>query len=203
MTATKQNPFSKISKGWFILAEFAAWILTVASTFLITPPMLKFSVESKTVPLTSFLVAALSGLIFIPLLKKGSYKDYKLWYRCAIFSLIIAVASTASYNYYIDEWGVEYYGSTLIKGDTLVNDASVFKEKTEKSKGREIGEEELVKMYSGQTDKIWLNTTLRKRYYLITTLYIFDVIVIGAFILTIIQAIFCFQSRPSSGPKSP
>lgn len=179
---------------WLIFSQLGVWVLSVAGTFVIAPPLLHLTDESVTKNLVRFLVAALAAILYISVRSKSRAAHYRLWRRTAIISLVIGVAITTGYNYMINNWSVDFYGATLVTGKVMYPEAQQQKERIAKEMNKPfIDDETFVKARTGETQYIWPANELKERFYIMTVTYILAILALAVFLLSITQAIFCYE----------
>jgi hypothetical protein len=177
---------------WVIFTQIAVWILSITSTFIVKPPLLKVTAEGTTQSFVRFLVAAIIAFIFIPTKKRSQKKDYSFWLYCAGISLVIALVLTPLYNNLVNNWSVDFYGSSLVKGKTMFSEAAIQKDSLAPVMNRPfIDDQTFVKTRLGDTQYIWPEHEIKDRYYKMTVLYILVILSYSIFLISITQAIYC------------
>ncbi|WP_295122709.1 hypothetical protein [uncultured Chitinophaga sp.] len=182
------------SKKWLAFSQIASWVLSVAGTFIIVPPLLKLSNELDPRNLVRFLIAACVAVLYIPARRKSQPKDYKFWYYAAIAALVIFVSLTACYTYVVRNWSVNFYGQTLVIGKNMYPEAVQKKAETAILLERPfIDNETFVKARVGETQYIWPEDELKNRFYMMSTLYSITILTLAFFLLSVTQAMYCYD----------
>jgi hypothetical protein len=182
---------------WNYFVQTAVWILTVAGTFLVPPPLLNVHSASQLESFTRFIVAGLLALLFIPIRKFSRKSDYRRWYRIAVISFILCVTSTIAYYILSDQWSINYYGKVLVNGKTMFTEAAENKKQLAAKLQRPmVDDETFIKARGGETQYIWPLSELKQRFYILSAIYVFCVVSIGAFLIAVIQSIFCYEISP-------
>jgi hypothetical protein len=188
---------NQLKAKWNYFAQLSIFILTLAGSFLVTPPLLSFDAENRITPFARFMIAGLLALLFIPLAKRNTKRYYTIWYRTAIAFFVAAILSVILYAKLLHDWSVPFYGGQrLVIGKHMY--ASVVNRKL--TLARELNKpmidnELLVKSFQGNPSLIWPAHELRKRLYLLTALYILSVTFVGCFVVTVIQSIYCYEYK--------
>ncbi|KAA2238825.1 hypothetical protein F0L74_21665 [Chitinophaga agrisoli] len=189
-----------IKSKWAGFAQAAIWIMAIAGTFLIAPPLLNRNDTSPVTPLTRFIIAGLIAIIFIVIKKRSAHKDYRLWYRVAIASFIICLVFIGLYAVTRNNWSVKFYNNkVLATGKTMFAEAVEQKKEVAKKLGLPFVDDELfVSAREGDTQLIWPIAEIRTHFYIMFCLYVLCVIGVACFIISIIQSIFCYEKDNSS-----
>lgn len=182
---------------WNYFAQVSIFILTVAGSFLVTPPLLSFDADNRITAFARFMIAGLLALLFIPLTKRSAKRYYAFWHRLAIAFFVMAILSVILYAKLLHDWSVPFYsGQRLVIGKHMF--AAVVERKL--ALARELNklvieDEILVKNFQGNPSLIWPVEELRFRLYLLTALYILCVTFVGYFVVTVIQSIYCYGHK--------
>jgi len=184
-----------IKNKWNTFASSGVLIFTVAATFMLTPPLLSLSEETKINWFAKFLITALIALFAVPMLVRSQKKDYKFWYRLAIAGLVLTLLSVATYTFLCDKWSVPFYShDRLVIGQTMYEEVKPTADDYIKNYRGNYGPiEAFVKARQGATANIWPLEELQHRYDILNTLYIFTFIVVALFIISIIQSLYCYE----------
>lgn len=180
-----------IKKRWSSVAQFAAWILTITSVFIITPPVINYTDENGITPVTSFIVAALTAILYIPIRIRSRKKDYKLWYRISIATIILFIGTFAFYFQKSEHWTVTNYDVHLVIGDNLVPEASTARDAVERTTGQSITDKDFVRYRPEHNDSLWPSALLKERLYILRITYVITLLLAATFIISILQAIYC------------
>lgn len=181
---------------WTSFTQVGIWVLTVGSTFLVTPPVLSYSAGSPTKSLTRFLIAALVALLFIPLKSKSARRNYHLWQKISIIAFVVNIGCIFSYIYLVDKFSADYYGTRITIGQNMLPDAAKLKEITAQKLGKPfIDDATFLKARQGESQYIWPEHELKTRYYYLSLLYMLTFLVLATFLITTIQTIECYEQK--------
>lgn len=182
-----------LKKKWNQFASSSVVIFTIAITFMISPPLLTIEDSSKIDWFVKFLIACTIAIFTIPLLKKSNHTDNKFWQRFAYISFACMLLTIGSYTYYLNNWSVKWYFNKKITiGSTMNEEAKKLKLE------EQINEEKLVKMRLGETTTIWPESEIKIRFYILNGLYILSFLLLAGFVISIIQAIYCYEKNTNS-----
>jgi hypothetical protein len=174
---------------WNQFASSGVAIFAIAVTFMVNLPGLSTEQDSKIDWFVKFLIACMIALFTIPFLKKSKPSDSNFWYRFACITLLLAIVSVATYTFSVNNWSVPWYkDKRLVIGKTMNRIAVVIK------KTNDINDEKLVKMRLGDTKSIWPEKELQTRFFFLLLLYILSFLLVAGFIISVIQAIYCYES---------
>jgi amino acid transporter len=184
-----------IRKTWNRFAANGVIIFAVAGTFMIDPPQLSVDGDIRIEWLVKFLIAALSALLAVPLLRRSKRSNGPFWRRFAVGAIIFGMLITGGYIYLVLNWSVPYYqGKRLVTGHTMTKEGEYGKRKLAVELNRPmIDNETLVKARRGETQYIWPQNELQSRFFLMCVLYILSFLLVTVFIISIIQAIYCYE----------
>ncbi|HTF29918.1 MAG TPA: hypothetical protein VK625_13790 [Flavitalea sp.] len=184
---------------WGSFLQVGLWVLAIGGTFIVTPPVLRYSEEIQTENLTRFLIAALSALLFIPLRKKSAFADYTYWYKLAIISFMICLASILLYSFLVERWSINYYDVTLVTGDAFKPEAAPLLERVKDNLHRtHLDINTLIKAVQGKTDQLWVIETLRNRFYKLSLLFLITFLLLSFFLITTVQSILCYERKKAA-----
>jgi hypothetical protein len=181
---------------WASFAQVGIWVLTVGSTFLLTPPVLSYAAASPAENLARFLIAALVALLFIPLKSKSDKANYRLWQKISIVTFIVSIGCIFGYIYLVDNSSVDYYGKRIVIGKNMLSEAAADKQATAEKLGKPfIDDATFLKTRLGEPQYIWPESELKARYYGLSLLYILTFLLLAAFLITTIQTIECYEQK--------
>jgi hypothetical protein len=172
-------------------------IIAIAGTFLISPPLLQLNDDSRVVPLTKFIIVGIMALMFIPLKAKSKKEDYKFWYRTAWITFILVLVIVPVYIISLSNLSVRHYhGRSLVIGRTMFSDAVKRKTDLARELSRtSINNETFVKASKGETFNIWPEAEIKNHFYYLSILYVASFILVGTFIIIVIQSIYCYEAK--------
>lgn len=189
--------FEILKSRWNYFAQAGVMIITILGTFLVTPPMLSYSSESRVESFSRFIITSLLAFLYIPLKGKSAKRHYISWYRVAGICFISGILAIAVYAGLLKNWSVRYYhDKVLVIGSNMFPEALENKLRLANELYPKMVDNELfVKSRGGETRSIWPQQELTVHFYLMSALYILCAILIGGFIVTIIQAIYCYEIK--------
>jgi hypothetical protein len=182
---------------WNYFAQAAAIIITIVGTFLVTPPLLSISSDHRIESFSRFIIASLLAFLYIPLKKKSAKSRYRFWYRIAAACFVAGLISVGIYTKLLQDWSVKFYGGkVLVIGENMYPEAEKDKVNVALELNRRVVDNEtFVRARQGNTFDIWPKSELSFRFYLMSMLYILSAVLIGSFIITIIQSIYCYEGK--------
>jgi hypothetical protein len=194
------GPFPRNSHAqWRSLVQGAAWIMALVGSFLLAPPIW----ESLWKGLAGFVVAALTGLMYVPITRFAGKQHTLSWWIIALVSLVAGMALTFVYLEKRYDWSAEYAGARMIIGGTLTDDATKYTN-SELAKGHaKPGASDLLKDYGGKPEDIWLADEIHYRRNMLLILYVASLVLLTISIMSIPQAIYCGASRSRPAARRP
>jgi len=185
-----------VQNRWTAFAQFGIWILAVAGTFLVEPPLLTYSDASSVLPFTRFVIAGLTAILIIPAKKKSGKTDYRLWHTLSILFFIGFLLCAVRYYTMSLNWGVRFYNQTLVRGSNMLQEAAKYKDTVAVLLGKpSVDDGDMVKARHGETQTIWPIGELKRRYYIMVVTYIGTVVLLAVFLVAVIQAIYCYEKK--------
>jgi hypothetical protein len=181
------------NKHWSSFAKIALSILSVLSTFILMPPNLSIDEQSTMLWLIRFLIAVLITFLYIPQKRFIGTKNYRLWVKLAVAGLMFGLLSLGIYNIMRFRWSINFYGERLVIGKNIKKEAKETQERLSKELGRLIEEKDLVKFYTGRTEKIWPINTIEGRYYILCLFYTLAILGLSFFFIAILQSISTYD----------
>lgn len=199
------NLFTRIRNTWGQIVQFSIWLIIVAGSFIIEPPLLSYTLPSNVGPVTKFIIAAITALALIPLSKRSANRDYKLWLWLAIILFFITTAVTITYSQLLGDLSEPFsQGTRLVKGNTMLLPAKKFVDSAGKARGFPISDQEFLQQRIGRNDTIWPVNEIKLNFKKLVTLYTLNIIVFEFFLLFMTQALYCFNrtNRPANNENS-
>src|SRR5260221_2038266 len=140
----------KIKSGWTAIMGFATWVLVVVSSFMMEPPQRSYFEENNSPEVSKFIIAALTAILLVQILRRSRKKEYKYWYRISIGSLIFGLAIFSCYKFMADRFSVNFYDTKIVTGDTMFPSMKHRKDSLELAKKIHITDSDFVKMCQGK-----------------------------------------------------
>jgi hypothetical protein len=185
-----------IKSKWNAFANTGVLIFSVAASFMIEPPLLSLSEESKVNWFAKFLITALIALFTIPMLVRSRKKDYTHWFRLAVIGLCLTLIFAGTYTYLLEKWSVPFYNHRLVIGHTMSKTVHDEEMAFLQSYSGPYGDTEaFVKSRQGNTNRIWPSEELNNAYTILHVLYIITFITVTIFVVSIIQSIYCYEKE--------
>jgi hypothetical protein len=183
-----------IKTGWHLFAMTATWLLTIGASFIVNPPLRDYSEDDQTVSITKFLIAAITALIFIPAKIWSKKKHYKIWYVFSVLLLLGVIACFFIYAGLLDSRSVKYYDARLVIGNNMLPKMALRRDSMQRSTREIIIQKKIVELAAGKTSSIWPQAEINRNYYLLSSIYILNITLVGLFIITILQSIRCYEN---------
>lgn len=178
-------------KQWKYLLQFGAWIMLILGSFVLPPPVWDFKEDSVWFHVTHFVVSALVGLVFLPMISWSGREHRWHWWAVAVLLLVLAIISFFFYMSIRANWTAPYSGSRIVIGNTYKKDALAYKDKVRREQNREISDEELIMDSAGDVKSIWDDEEMRRRRLIFAAVYMAVTALFALTILTLIQALYC------------
>lgn len=178
-------------KQWKYLLQIGAWIMLILGSFVLPPPIWDFREDSVWFHFTHFVVSALVGLIFVPMVSCSGREHRWLWWRVTIALLVVGIGLFFSYMSLRASWTAPYNASRIVIGSTYKQDALDYKEQIRNTQHREITDAELIMDYVGNTSSLWDDAEMRQRSLIFAGVYMAVMSIFALTILTLIQALYC------------
>jgi hypothetical protein len=178
------------------------------STFIFPPPVAYSPGTEFLFRFVQFLIAAVIGLMILPMRKYAEQKHAVLWWSIAIVTLLLSVVIFINYKGNVDQYTIRFPFKTENKaviGKELTQLGLSSKNEIEKENGK-ITNEELVANFSlgseDQFDTIWKKEGVDSNRSKILWLYVSSVLSFTFFVIVMVQSIKCLDSRKRvSKPK--
>jgi len=187
-----------LKENWNRFVLFAAAIGTLFSTFLILPP--SGGGENVWYQYGAFLVAVLTGLWFVPMIRWSARKFAARWWIAAAVCAVISTAAFLSYNNCLERWTVAYWRDRrAVIGEHLTEDARVYRASTREP----IDDLQLLKLYGGAATAVWRADEIETRQHNLALLYLLTLLALASTVVTVAQAAYCVnrtRGRTVSGP---
>jgi hypothetical protein len=191
------NIFLTTRKSWELILQFASWVLALAGTFIITPPLMSYTEPSQVESITRFVIAAITALTFIPIKRKTGKMYYHFWQRLAILFFLLAMSSTITYTIAIDQLSEPFYNNTrLVKGNNMLLSEKQLQDSLGMVRRIPVSDEEYIKQRAGMVSTIWPEAEVKNNFYLLASLYTLTIIFLCLFLVIMIQAIQCHNNEP-------
>jgi hypothetical protein len=186
-----------LKNRWNYFAQAAAIIITIIGTFLVTPPLLSIGSDYRIESFSRFIIASLLAFLYIPLKKKSSKSKYRFWYKMAAVCFVAGLISVGIYTKLLQDWSIKFYNEkVLVIGKNMYPEAEKDKVNLAQELNRRmVDNETFVRARQGNTYDIWPKAELSFRFYLMSMIYILCAVLIGSFIITIIQSIYCYEGK--------
>jgi hypothetical protein len=190
-----QDLVKTVRQKWQYLLQGSAWIMTLLAGFVLTPPIWDFEQHLIWYRFTHFIVAALIGLMFIPITRWPNKRYTSRWALFTLILLILGVVLFFQYQSLRDDWTVAYDKKPVIIGKTYSRDALNYKEMVKGEENREVSDRELVMAAAGRTENLWNIEELHRRGRILAAVYVGSIAIFTVAIISLIQALYC-NSKP-------
>ncbi len=178
---------AKIKNRWQRLLQFGTWVMAVLASFILTPPIWDFKEDAVWFRFSHFIVAALAGLLFLPISKWSARKYRSKWWAFTAVCLALGTAVFFLYQSLRAAWTTAYHDSRIIIGRTYTQDAVDYKAKELADNKRNIPDEDLVMDYAGDTKSIWKEEEIHQRRLLLAGVYVALISLFALGVMALIQ----------------
>lgn len=187
------NPFEIIDIWWQRISAFGAIMLgTIGEFWLPPPPELVDEAQASGdiwKPFVKFVIVVLLGLMVVPMMRWCCRRRHALkWAKVASVALIAGIIAFFTYNFLLDKWTVSSGGKRYYSGSELREELQV--PRLRKMQPREL-------LAEGEWDplKIWTERSLRRRYFILSGVYVLCAPIFAIGILATVQTAYCGVRR--------
>jgi hypothetical protein len=146
---------------WNHLAQAASVIFVVLSGFVLPPP-LGTDRDDGLLWFGRFLIAAIIGLLFVPMSRWSNRNATWGWWIVALLLLAASTATLVRYRQLRTEWSVGYGGGRVIIGHVPLPEPRRWRDSIAAASGRTMNDSALLMEYVVRTD-VWNPGEIRKR----------------------------------------
>jgi len=194
MDNSPKSPFGSVvetlKSHWSSFTQGAAWILAVAGTFLFPPPVDVSGGDQMWPAFNRLVVAAVVGLLAVPLTIWKRKQDTWKWWWVALISLLGFILAFVLYVNLSAENTVAHGSRRVVIGDDKARTDTY---RTHVLTNPELGDndEEIVADFGGQTGSLWTKQSLiRNRNHLSIT-YVLTACLLAISLMAVTQAYEC------------
>jgi hypothetical protein len=169
--------------------------MVVLGSFVLPPPLWDFKEDSVWFHFAHFLVSALIGLLFVPMIAWADRRHSWRWWWVTAVSLSVGIGMFFLYQSLRANWTRTYAGGRIVIGETYKQDALDYKQRFRTEHQRDLSDEELIMKSAGDTKSIWQEKEMRRRRLSLAGVYMAIISLFAISIITLIQALYC-MSKP-------
>ena len=187
MSGDKGSPEAR----WQWIAQLAAWLLGLFSSFLLPPPM-GFDGDAVA-SFAQFALTVLVGLFIFLVRRFREPKHAPCWWIAASLALLLSVASFLRYQYLREVWTCDYFGERLIVGssqDLTPQGASYFQQNPG------VSCDQALQDFIGRVEDAWTTNAIAARRMWLAVVYLAILPLLMVSVLGTLQALRCGRSRP-------
>lgn len=195
---------SKLSDGfknnWETITQFAAWIITTASSFMIKIPIGDATLASNNpyINFNSFVIAGFVALTAIPISIFKKKVHGKGWLIIAVVCFIMAIVTFIVYAKCVRDWSVVYQtpvSDRITIGKTLTEEGKKYYETFSSSYRQDTAHayETLVRDCGGNVYRFWNKDEIESRIDVFSFLFIFWHVGFALFVISVLQAAKCYN----------
>jgi branched-subunit amino acid transport protein len=177
---------------WRFLAQTATWILAIFAGFLLPPPEWPGLWEA----LGRFVVATLSGALFVPIVLFARKQYTWQWWGAAATSLIVGVAIVFVYiDRRNDDWTTTYSKERVVVGSTLTGEGKRFIDEQVLLGRPPPDAHALIMAFQGKAKDIWMPAEVDSRRRALIGMYLGSLLFLTSGLLCVLQAMHCASGR--------
>jgi len=176
-----------IKSTWGTLAGFALFVFGIVGTFVLPPPGWVTASGDKTLlHLGQFIVAVLSGLVLILVIKWKRKKHLRRWILITLGSLFLSVGSYFAYQHFLDTRTCKYFDELVVIGSSYTQRGSEYvKENASETCST------LLEDFAGKADDIWTPNSINQSRYVLALSYIISIPLFTICLIATVQAVYC------------
>ncbi len=180
---------ASVKTDWLKLAKTGIWIVAVAGSFFIPPPVALSSEQSTYTHFATFIATALTGIMFLPMKLYDNAHQAKWW---AALSTLLLLAVAATFFYYTAEKNrttFSYNDQLIVKGD-LTYEARQYT-----ATYSAVLDSALLEDAGGRTELVWTKESVEKNRLWLVGIYSASIVLSTLCILSVIQTVHAGKGR--------
>lgn len=183
-------------KSWGVLAQGAAWILSIIGGFLLPPPVGTLQQSEKVwLRLAQFIITIILGFLFLAGRKWNRKRHVPRWWGISVAFFFLSIIFFIGYQHYSAAWTCSYYQQVRIVGSSssfTPHGLEYFNENPGASC------EDALNEHGGKATDIWTRASINSRQITLAGIYISCVPVFTVCIIAVLQAIQILEKKKKS-----
>lgn len=181
-----EDQTSKIKKHWGKIVSFGAWIVSIATSFLLPlPDWGNDSSQEAHMHFILFCTTAISGFMLI---LTFVVKSRKKWTAISITAFLLLVINFLTYSSMRERYTLPYDGSRVVIGNELKKGS---REKMNMLDTHER-DPELLKFVSGDANKIWTEESVEDNRWTLIVFLSLSYFLLSAFVISFSNLLILF-----------
>jgi hypothetical protein len=191
-----QETLDGIKRRWLAIAKLGIFFSGIAAVLISPPPITNFNAYTFR-----FLITILIAFMLIPVFLYNKKKQFKYWLISSFATFIVAGILLVSYNFYSSKFVIDYYGTSIVIGSTILDSAKKKIEiiNREEHKNYLDGSKEhsnVILHYNyGKAEDIWASTEIKNNKLLLVVLFYMSISFITILMVCLIQTLQILYSR--------
>ena len=180
-----------VPENWNCWIHRTIWCLLAAGAFLLPAPV--GMAEPNQRPLLFVVrlsIAALVGLISLPLKLWSQRKHLPIWAAVATVFSLLSIMSLVSYEELKQAWTVSYAGKRIVAGNTLTPEAAKYHKANPHYTAAELLEDA-----AGDPQKVWTTESTEPRRLRLNALYLSCIPTFAIAVLALVQSLYCARRK--------
>lgn len=185
----------KLQEHWNVLAQVAAWIITILAGFIVAPPagVLQGGDSDALWNLARFVVTVLVGLMLVLTTLNSTKDSLSLWISLTVAMLILFIVMYFVYGMYLNAWTVSYSNELRVIGETLTDHGKRFAGEHPEL----VLKKDWVYYHAGETREIWKGEEVNARQTWLQVLFLPVVCLPACCIMAAIQTAYLVSKSSS------
>ena len=169
--------------------QASTWILSIAATFVFTPPIWNINEDVIWNRFAHFVVAAIVGLSLFPISIWSKRKHrLKIW-LITVSCLVLSIVTFFYYQSLRAAWTIDYDAKRVIIGGTYTPDALSYKARVFDQEHRVINDQELLMNYGSDLSAVWVEEEIRQRRLVFAAIYVALISLLAISIIGLIEVV--------------
>jgi TIR domain len=180
-----------VPEDWNRWIHRAIWWLLAAGAVLLPAPVGMAEPSQRSILIVARLaIAALVGLISLPLKLWAQRKHLWIWGTVATLCLLLSFVAVISYEQLKQSWTVSYAGKRVVAGTTLTPDAADYHRANPHLTPPELLEDAI-----GDPSKVWTQESTEPRRLRLNALYFSCLPTFAVAVLALVQSLYCARRK--------
>lgn len=182
-----------LKERWNVLAEAAAWLLSLIGTFLVPPPTgtQQSPQDSPVWHFGRFVLILFVGLLLVPVQSWNRAEHTPRWFVLAVIGFVGCFVAFFGYTYLGDTWTCKYDGRSVVVGSEWTTHGAGYAA----GPGANLTCEQRLWEHRGEVEELWTKESIDSRRRLLALIYLLSLLLFSAALICVLQTVYCRQRR--------